>query len=146
MDTNHSPNQKRNQLTSSSTALRWIFSTVFACGVACAQSESAVADAPSTDDCPGRCYDLNGDKVINLSDFGVFAECFSQTPGVSLECTCSDFNGDGQIDLQDFALFASNLGQVSVGYAPDCQGAPAHPFPDREKSAEILALEIVFQP
>ncbi|MCP4247582.1 MAG: hypothetical protein GY778_11085 [bacterium] len=76
-----------------------------------------------TGTCPFTCGDLNGDQVIDLTDFGVFEGCFGESPGSSQECFCSDLDGSDTIDLRDFALFTLIYGQTSDEVPPGCTGA-----------------------
>ena len=57
--------------------------------------------------------DFNGDGIVNLADFSIFAVCFGQRVNCSQNDTCCqcDLNGDGIINLADFSIFA-----VCYGY------------------------------
>lgn len=71
------------------------------------------------------CGDLNGDGVVDFSDFDAFAACMGQAPGSSPACGCADLNGSGAIDMHDFAVFSRLFGAASDEAPPDCTGAPA---------------------
>ena len=47
--------------------------------------------------------DINGDCIVNLVDFGLFAANYLTT------FVCCDFNCDGMVNLVDFALFAMHF-------------------------------------
>lgn len=59
------------------------------------------------DACPG---DLNGDKVVDRSDFMALAEGFGIGPGASPEQ--GDVNNDGFVNATDFTLFVANYGCI----------------------------------
>lgn len=63
---------------------------------------------------PGRPGDINGNGVVNLADFALFARCFglSASDGScsAVEFASSDLTDDGSINLADFATFAANFG------------------------------------
>jgi hypothetical protein len=52
--------------------------------------------------------DQNGDGLVNVSDFGIFANAFG------MPCTdCPpDLNGDGLVNVADLGLFANRFGAV----------------------------------
>jgi alpha-tubulin suppressor-like RCC1 family protein len=54
--------------------------------------------------------DLNGDNVIDMSDFSPFAEAFGSSSGASNWNPAADLNCDGVVDIQDFSLFAQDFG------------------------------------
>ena len=47
--------------------------------------------------------DINGDCIVNLVDFGIFAQNFLGT------WYCCDYNCDGVVNLIDFAIFARHF-------------------------------------
>jgi hypothetical protein len=47
--------------------------------------------------------DLNGDCIVNLVDFGIFALNYLTT------AVCCDYNCDGTVNLIDFAIFAQHF-------------------------------------
>jgi hypothetical protein len=57
--------------------------------------------------------DINGDGVINLSDFTIFAEDYGKdtSQGAVLTSPYSDMTCDGKVDLTDFSIFAGQYGQ-----------------------------------
>lgn len=61
--------------------------------------------------CPRLRGDFDGDGDVDISDFTVFAGCFtgSGTP-CSGECCLADFDGDGDVDIADFNTFAGDFG------------------------------------
>jgi hypothetical protein len=52
--------------------------------------------------------DLNGDGVIDLTDFSIFA--FNYGQAATQATSYSDMNCDGQVDLTDFSIFATYYG------------------------------------
>ena len=68
----------------------------------------AVADV-RLPDCPG---DLNGDGVVNFTDFGVFAAAYGSARGGQNWVAMADFDGDGVINFTDYALLAAVYGSV----------------------------------
>jgi predicted outer membrane repeat protein len=56
--------------------------------------------------------DINGDGVVNLSDFTIFAEDYGKdtSQGAVLTSSYSDMNCDGKVDLTDFSIFAGQYG------------------------------------
>jgi hypothetical protein len=58
------------------------------------------AEAPIPGDC-------NGDRVVDLHDFGDFSECLlGPRGGLGSDCDCFDLDQDGDVTLRDFASFA----------------------------------------
>ncbi|MCK4660109.1 MAG: hypothetical protein KAV82_11360 [Phycisphaerae bacterium] len=52
---------------------------------------------------PGDC---NGDGLVDLDDFAVFAGCMAGPQGgLDPGCGCCDLDADGDVDLADFATF-----------------------------------------
>jgi hypothetical protein len=58
--------------------------------------------------------DLNGDLVVNSTDFAIFASCYNlPCPGASNHCYCADLNKSDEdppglcVGSTDFAIFAS---------------------------------------
>ncbi len=70
-----------------------------------------------------RCdADFDGDGIVNLSDFNLFASVFGQSTTASAPLTAdADIDGDGIINLSDFNLFASLFGKPP---GPSCCGTP----------------------
>jgi hypothetical protein len=60
--------------------------------------------------------DMDGDGIVNLNDFAVFATCFGTANGAdgcSVEShVFADLNRDSVIDLRDFAIFAVQFGSA----------------------------------
>jgi len=54
--------------------------------------------------------DLNGDNVVDLNDFSLFAAAFGSAPGASSWNPAADLNCDGVVDMNDFSLFAQDFG------------------------------------
>ena len=50
--------------------------------------------------------DLNGNLLVNLSDFSLFRSAFGTTD------PNADFNGDGRVNLSDFSIFRSMFGSA----------------------------------
>jgi hypothetical protein len=60
--------------------------------------------------CPG---DLDGNAVVDLADFELFASCFAGVDvPISEECAFSDLDADGDADLHDFAVFQVQFGEA----------------------------------
>jgi hypothetical protein len=53
--------------------------------------------------------DVDGDTDVDLSDFAVLQNCFSDAQEVSGACSSLDLNSDLVIDLDDFWLFRDNF-------------------------------------
>jgi hypothetical protein len=56
--------------------------------------------------------DLDGDRIVNLSDFNAFRASFGRTLGDSAYRAELDFDGDGLIGLSDFNQFRSRFGRL----------------------------------
>jgi hypothetical protein len=57
--------------------------------------------------------DANGDGVVDLTDFEMFAQCFTGVDvPISEECAFSDLDADGDADLHDFAVFQVQFGEA----------------------------------
>ncbi len=54
--------------------------------------------------------DLNGDNVVDLNDFAIFAAAFGTDATSDNWNVNADLNGDGVVDLTDFSLFAVDFG------------------------------------
>src|SRR5262249_16159313 len=59
---------------------------------------------PVAVNCPG---DINGDHLVNITDFGFFVGVFNTT------CSgcAADMNNDGAVNVSDFGPFVSVFGQ-----------------------------------
>jgi hypothetical protein len=55
--------------------------------------------------------DLDGDRVVDLTDFGHFAAAYGSDWTSPTYNPFADMDGDGIIDLTDFTLFAADYGQ-----------------------------------
>ncbi len=53
--------------------------------------------------------DFNNDKVVDFSDFTLFAAVYGKT---YKEVNSGDFDGDGKVDFKDFTLFSAQYGEV----------------------------------
>ncbi|MEE9294092.1 MAG: hypothetical protein V3W34_03885 [Phycisphaerae bacterium] len=55
--------------------------------------------------------DCNADGVVNLFDYGAFANCVSGPDGgpLSPECACFDLDHDEDVDLVDFGMFQAGF-------------------------------------
>ncbi len=53
--------------------------------------------------------DFNNDKVVDFSDFTLFAAVYGKT---YKEVDSGDFDGDGKVDFKDFTLFSAQYGEV----------------------------------
>ena len=47
--------------------------------------------------------DMNGDRRVDISDFGFFSLAYLSTPNYN---PVLDFNNDGRIDISDFGQFS----------------------------------------
>jgi uncharacterized protein (DUF2141 family) len=54
--------------------------------------------------------DLNGDNVIDLSDFALVASAYGSNPTSPNWNSNADLNGDGVVNIEDFALLAQDYG------------------------------------
>jgi hypothetical protein len=50
--------------------------------------------------------DINGDRHVDIADFGLFSATFNLSTGQSGFLAAFDFNGDGHIDIADFGQFS----------------------------------------
>src|SRR5262249_26627447 len=50
--------------------------------------------------------DVNGDRRVDIADFGIFSSTFNLSGGQPGFNAAFDFNGDGRIDIADFGQFA----------------------------------------
>jgi hypothetical protein len=53
--------------------------------------------------------DINGDRHVDIADFGLFSTTFNLSTGQTGFNAAFDFNGDGHIDIVDFGQFAIRL-------------------------------------
>src|SRR5262249_33984690 len=72
-------------------------------------SPAYCTDASHTDPFRGA-GDINGDDVIDLADFSIFAGDFGKTSDATMNSPYSDMNCDGKVDLPDFSIFAAEYG------------------------------------
>jgi hypothetical protein len=61
--------------------------------------------------CPACVGDLDGDDVVDLTDFGLFAAAFNTVLGDADYNPCADLDHDGVIDLTDFTAFGGVYGE-----------------------------------
>jgi hypothetical protein len=54
--------------------------------------------------------DVNGDNVVDLSDFSELAGAFGSDAGTANWDSNADLNCDGVVDVTDFSLLAANFG------------------------------------
>jgi hypothetical protein len=54
--------------------------------------------------------DVNGDQVVNGTDFGLFRPAFGTAAGDPAYLAYLDFDGDGAINGVDFGQFRSRFG------------------------------------
>jgi hypothetical protein len=59
--------------------------------------------------------DFNGDKKVDLSDFGILKENF----GTGTTLAQGDANGDAKIDLTDFGILKENFGKTAPAAVPE---------------------------
>jgi hypothetical protein len=50
--------------------------------------------------------DINGDRHVDIADFGLFSSTFNLSTGQTGFLATFDFNGDGHIDIADFGQFS----------------------------------------
>jgi Dockerin type I domain len=50
--------------------------------------------------------DINGDRHVDIADFGLFSSTFNLNSGQTGFIAAFDFNGDGHIDIADFGQFS----------------------------------------
>jgi hypothetical protein len=53
--------------------------------------------------------DINGDRHVDIADFGLFSSTFNLHTGQTGFIAAFDFNGDGTIDIADFGQFSVRL-------------------------------------
>ena len=58
--------------------------------------------------------DINGDIVINFTDFSIFSPAFGTSKGDENYNHLTDFNCDSNINFTDFTVFGANFGIVGV--------------------------------
>lgn len=54
--------------------------------------------------------DVNGDNVVDISDFSLLATAFGSDPSSNYWNPDADLNNDGVVDITDFSLIAGNFG------------------------------------
>jgi hypothetical protein len=65
-----------------------------------------------------QCHaDINGDLVVNTSDFPAFRDSFLKTYPDAAYNPCGDYNRDGTVNTSDFPAFRDNFLQ---SVAADC--------------------------
>jgi hypothetical protein len=57
--------------------------------------------------CPG---DLNGDGLVNFTDFTFFSGAYSTQLGDTPYNPCADLNADGLVNFTDFTAFSGHYG------------------------------------
>src|SRR5262245_18911117 len=50
--------------------------------------------------------DINGDRHVDIVDFGLFSSTYNLSSGQTGFIAAFDFNGDGHIDIADFGQFS----------------------------------------
>jgi hypothetical protein len=53
--------------------------------------------------------DINGDRHVDIADFGLFSTTFNLNAGQPGFLAAFDFNGDGHIDIADFGQFSARF-------------------------------------
>jgi hypothetical protein len=53
--------------------------------------------------------DINGDRHVDIADFGLFSSTFNLSTGQTGFLAAFDFNGDGHIDIADFGQFSVRM-------------------------------------
>ena len=59
-----------------------------------------------------RAGDINGDNVVNISDFNTLRSSFGKAEGDAGYNPTADITGDKHVDTRDFTILKKNLGQV----------------------------------
>jgi hypothetical protein len=87
---------------------RWLRSTVTSVTVGASQASASATLTPG---------DLNGDNVIDLNDFALFAAAYGSEPTSPNWNPNADLNCDGEVNIEDFSLLAQFFGETG-GPAP----------------------------
>jgi len=56
--------------------------------------------------------DVNGDGIVELTDFFLASQAFSSTPGDPNWNPQADINGDDIVDLMDFWIMSEHFGEI----------------------------------
>ena len=88
----------------SSGSASFTFINVGGCGNIMFQATSPTSPAIGTLPVFNASPDIDGDGMVNLSDFILFAEAYMTTNA------CCDFDCDGVVSLTDFIVFAEHYG------------------------------------
>jgi uncharacterized protein (DUF2141 family) len=56
--------------------------------------------------------DLNGDRMVNALDLGLFTKAFGSVQGQAAFVPAADMNGDGRINALDLGMFRSRFGRA----------------------------------
>lgn len=60
---------------------------------------------------PNRPGDIDGNQMVNLDDFFIFADHFGKRRGETLFATPCDMNRNGEIDFDDFFILVDQFGK-----------------------------------
>jgi len=64
-------------------------------------------------------WDFNSDGCVDLADYVVFSQQWSQSCGPGETCTRADFDKNGRIDLSDLDIFANHWLKKTPSVVPD---------------------------
>lgn len=103
--------------------------------------------APATSDYVSPLLDLNGDKVINMSDVKLLASAFNSASGDHRYVKAYDLNGDGAINMLDVVIIAKYFNKIVTStatptstYTPTST-ATSTPTPTRKPTPTIGTQE-----
>jgi hypothetical protein len=61
---------------------------------------------------PCGCSDIDGNGLVDISDFSKLRSCFGLNVSKQPQCKAADSNGDGVVDIVDFSCLRSQFGQA----------------------------------
>lgn len=71
--------------------------------------------------CPKPFADVDGDKDVDMDDFGEFQRCYTGISfGIADGCSCFDRNSNGGIDNDDFLKFTACRSGPAIPANPAC--------------------------
>jgi len=96
---------------------------------------AASTEASATANSGGLPGDANGDRHVDLTDFGILKQNF----GIGTTLAQGDFSGDGQIDLSDFGILKENFGAGAALRASSSQPLIAAAREERSAGSPLSA-------